>query len=149
VSDIQGPPIDGTILPPPSAALIEFVKQRAATKAGWREMRRTKRIAVQLEVVVQPLNESNRPSGRPFPAVTRDVSTGGLCLMHTRPAPTAALFVEIQRPDETPLYVVLKVLRNRPVGPFYEIAGEFVPIDADASATAQARLAANRPSQAD
>lgn len=147
MSDIQGPPIDRTMLPPPSAALIEFVKQRAATKAGWREMRRSKRIPVQLEVLVQPLNESRRPSGRPFPAVTRDVSTGGLCLMHTRPAPTAALFIEIQRPNETPLYVVLNVLRNRRVGPFYEIAGEFVPIESDVLLTAQARLDANRPGQ--
>ena len=146
VKDIQTP-TDDTLLAPPSAAIIEFVKERAATKAGWREMRRSKRIPVQLEVAVLPLNESHRPSGRPFLAVTRDVSMDGLCLMHTRPAPIAALLVEIERPNDAPLYVVLNVLRNRPIGPFYESAGEFVPIAADALATGQARLRANRPSQ--
>jgi hypothetical protein len=149
VTNTPTPPTDRTMLPPPAEALIDFVKERAATKAGWREMRRSKRIPVQLEVAVQPLNESLRPSGRPFLAVTRDVSTGGLCLMHARPAPTETLFVEIPRPEVTPLYVVLKVLRNRRVGPFYEIAGEFLPIDADTLVTAQARLEANRPSQSD
>ncbi len=123
LSDARTQPIDRSMLAPPSETLIEFVRQRAATKAGWREMRRTKRYAAVLEVVVVPLNESYQPSGRPFLAVTRDVSSGGLCLLHTRPAPTPLLFIEIERPDETPLDVVLNVRRNRRVGPFFEIAG--------------------------
>jgi PilZ domain len=135
-------------MPPRLAeALIEFVRQRAATKAGWKEMRRSKRYAVALEVVVQPLNESHRPSGRPFLAVTRDVSTGGLCLMHTRPAPTSLLFIEIDRPDDAPLDFVLNVLRNRSIGPFFEIAGDFIEIDAAAVAAVKARLASRGSEQ--
>jgi hypothetical protein len=133
------------MLPPPSEALIEYVRQQAATKAGWREMRRSKRYAAVLEVVVLPLNDSFRPSGRPFLAVTRDVSSGGLCLLHTRPAPTSVLFIEIERPNETPLDVVLNVRRNRRVGPFFEIAGDFLAIDQEALTAAKARLASRKP----
>jgi len=133
------------MLPPPSEALIEYVRQRAATKAGWRETRRSKRYAAMLEVVVVPLNEHCRPSGLPFLAVTRDVSINGLCLLHTRPSPTSALFIEIERPDETALDVVLNVRRNRRVGPLFEIAGDFIQIDDDALRAAKARVASRRP----
>jgi hypothetical protein len=133
------------MLPSPSEALIEYVRQRAATKAGWRETRRSKRYAAMLEVVVVPLNEHYGPSGLPFLAVTRDVSTDGLCLLHTLPTPTSALFIEIERPNETALDVVLNVRRNRRVGPFFEIAGDFIQIDDDALRVAKARVASCRP----
>ena len=83
--------------------------------------------------------------GLPFLAVTRDVSTGGLCMLHTRPAPASKLFVEIERPNDTPLDVVLNVRRNRRVGLFFEIAGDFITVDDEALAAAKARLATRRP----
>jgi hypothetical protein len=145
VSDTLPEPVDRSMLPSASEALIEYVTQRAATKAGWRETRRSKRYAAMLEVVVVALNEHYRPSGLPFLAVTRDVSIDGLCLLHTRPTPTSALFIEIERPNETALDVVLNVRRNRRVGPFFEIAGDFIQINDDALRVAKARVASRRP----
>jgi hypothetical protein len=147
VNDTLPEPVDRSMPPTASEALIEYVRQRAATKAGWRETRRSKRYAAMLEVVVVPLNEHYRPSGLPFLAVTRDVSIDGLCLLHARPSPTSALFIEIERPDETALDVVLNVRRNRRVGPFFEIAGDFIQIDDDALRVARARVASRRPKQ--
>jgi hypothetical protein len=147
VNDTLPEPVDRSMPPIASEALIEYVRERAATKAGWRETRRSKRYAAMLEVVVVPLNEHYRPSGLPFLAVTRDVSIDGLCLLHARPSPTSALFIEIERPDETALDVVLNVRRNRRVGPFFEIAGDFIQIDDDALRVARARVASRRPKQ--
>ncbi len=145
MSDTRTLPIDRSMLPPPSAELLKFVRERAAPQAGRTELRRSKRYAAVLEVVVVPLNEHYRPNGLPFIAITRDVSTGGLCMLHTRPAPSPLLFIEIERPNVAPLEVVLTVRRNRRVGQFFEIAGEFVPIADEALAAAKARLASRRP----
>jgi PilZ domain len=142
--DARALPIDRSMLPPPSAALMRFVRQRATSQAGDKELRRSKRYAVVLEVIVVPLNEHFRPSGLPFLAVTRDVSTGGLCLLHMRPAPSAKLFIQIERPNESALDGVLNVRRNRRLGQFYEIAGDFISIDAEALAAAKARVASRR-----
>src|ERR1700722_17475510 len=146
--DARALPIDRAMLPPPSAALMKFVRERAVAQAGGTELRRSKRYTAVLEVIVVPLNEHFRPSGLPFLAVTRDVSTGGLCLLHMRPAPAGLLFIEIERPNVPPLEVVLNVRRNRRVGQFFEIAGEFVPIADEALAAAKARLASRRPEKA-
>jgi hypothetical protein len=147
LSDVRTLPIDRSLLVPPSAALMKFVRERAIKSPGEKEMRRSKRYGAVLEVVVIPLNEHFRPSGLPFLAVTRDVSTGGMCMLHTRPAPSAKLFVEIERPNEAALDVVLKVRRNRRVGQFFEIAGDFVPIGDEALAAAKARVASRPPEQ--
>jgi hypothetical protein len=147
LSDARTLPIDRSLLAPPSAALMKFVRERAVRPSGDTEMRRSKRYGAVLEVVVVPLNEHFRPSGLPFLAVTRDVSTSGLCMLHTRPAPSTALFVEIERPNEAALDVVLKVRRNRRVGPFFEFAGDFLPIGDEALAAAKARIASRRPEQ--
>jgi hypothetical protein len=135
------------MLPQPSAALMKFVRERSVKPTGETELRRSKRYAAVLEVVVLPLNEHYRPSGLPFLAVTRDVSTGGLCMLHTRPAPSTKLFIEIERPNDTALDVVLNVRRNRRVGQFFEIAGDFVTIDDEALAAAKVRVTSRRPDQ--
>ncbi|HET6325622.1 MAG TPA: PilZ domain-containing protein [Planctomycetaceae bacterium] len=142
--DARALPIDRAMLPPPSAALMKFVRERAVAQAGGTELRRSKRYTAVLEVIVVPLNEHFRPSGLPFLAVTRDVSTGGLCLLHMRPAPSAKLFIQIERPNDSALDVVLNVRRNRRVGQFYEIAGDFISIDAEALSAAKARVASRR-----
>jgi hypothetical protein len=144
-SDAADRPFD---VAPPSAELLKFVRERAVPHSGRVELRRSKRYAAVLEVVVVPLNEHYRPCGLPFLAVTRDVSTGGLCMLHTRPAPSSLLFIEIERPNVPSLEVVLNVRRNRRVGQFFEIAGEFVPIADEALAAAKARLATRRPEKA-
>jgi hypothetical protein len=149
---LSGPrtlPIDRSLLVPPSAALMKFVREREVRSPDGKEMRRSKRYGAVLEVVVVPLNDHFRPSGLPFLAVTRDVSTSGLCMLHTRPAPAGKLFVEIERPNDAALDVVVKVRRNRRVAQFFEIAGDFLPIGDEALAAAKARVASRPPEEPD
>jgi hypothetical protein len=140
-------PIDRSLLPPPSAALMKYVREKALKPGGAPEARRSKRYPAVLEVVVLPLNEHDRPNGLPFLAVTRDLSTRGLCMLHTRPAPSRRLFIEIERPNDAALDVVLYVRRNRRVAQFFEIAGDFFPIGEEALAAARARITSRSPEQ--
>jgi hypothetical protein len=117
------------MLPAPCPDLRKYVDEQASKHASVSERRESVRYVAVLEVVVVPLDETYKSIGKPFLALTRDVSTSGMCLLHTRPAPTPLLFVEIARPPEPPLKVVLQVCRNRRIGQFFEIAGNFVEVD--------------------
>ena len=147
LNQVRTLPIDRSILAPPSAALLKFVRERAVAKSTAAELRRSKRYAAVLEVVVVPLNEQFRPAGLPFLAVTRDVSTAGLCMLHTRPAPSTKLFVEIERPNEAPLDVVVNIRRNRRAGQFFEMAGDFITVEESVLAAAKARVGSRSTDQ--
>jgi len=121
--------VDRSILPAPCPDLRKYVDEQARLHASVSERRESVRYAAVLEVVVVPLDGGHKSIGKPYLALTRDVSTAGMCLLHTRPAPTPLLFVEITRPPEPPLKVVLQVCRNRRIGQFFEIAGNFVESD--------------------
>jgi hypothetical protein len=117
------------MLPAPCPDLRRFVDQQARDRSSVSERRESIRYTAVLEVIVVPLDENRKSTGKPFLALTRDVSTSGMCLLHTRPAPTPLLFIEITRPPEAPLNIVLQVRRNRRIGQFFEIAGDFVATD--------------------
>jgi hypothetical protein len=119
------------MLPAPCPDLRKFVDQLARKRTSVSERRESIRYTAVLEVVVVPLDGKRKSIGKPFLALTRDVSTTGMCLFHTRPAPAPLLFIEIERPPEPTLKVVLQVRRNRRIGQFFEIAGDFVAADAD------------------
>jgi hypothetical protein len=59
-------------------------------------------------------------------ATTRNVSTGGIALIHTRPVTAKHLVVELTTTAGERLQVLVRVLRRRPLGPFCDIAGQFV-----------------------
>jgi hypothetical protein len=77
-------------------------------------------------VAVVPIDEDYEPVGEAFMAVTRDVSSGGVSLIHTRAAETKLIVVELPATSDETIQVAVRVLRCRPVGLFYEIAGQFV-----------------------
>jgi hypothetical protein len=117
------------MLAAPCPELRKYVDQQARDKSSVSERRESIRYTAVLEVIVVSLDENRKSNGKPFVALTRDVSTAGMCLLHTRPAPSPLLFIEILRPPEPALKVVLQVRRNRRIGQFFEIAGDFVAAD--------------------
>jgi hypothetical protein len=121
------------MLPAPCPNLRKFVDEQAHSRTSISERRESTRYTAVLEVVVVPLDAERKSTGKPFLALTRDVSTTGMCLLHTRPAPAPLLFIEITRPPESPLKVVLQVRRNRRIGQFFEIAGDFVAADTNSA----------------
>jgi hypothetical protein len=125
--------IDRSLLNRPSDELREFLaslpKVRRAT-----ERRQTKRYPVLTDVIVVPLDKDYRPATQPFIACSLNVSVGGMCLYHTEPVESTVLYVEIASPDTPGMSASMRVLRQKRVGRYFEIAGQFLadcPPEAD------------------
>ena len=91
------------------------------------DRRRELRHTVAVDVNVVPLDNELQPIGEGFAATTRDISSGGLSLIHFDRLDCPFLAVEITTPgDERPFRAAVEVLRCRPIGPYFQVAGKFV-----------------------
>lgn len=81
---------------------------------------------MRMPVAAVPVDDDLQRIGEPFVAVSRDLSGKGIAIYHTRRISQRYLALELSTPSDEKLHVLLQVLRCRPVGLFYEIAGNFV-----------------------
>jgi hypothetical protein len=120
----------------PSPELQDFVATIPRKRNEVRNRRRSPRWPLIANVTVVPLDAEFCPIAPPFIACTRNVSTGGICLYHQSRAPSAFLYLEIEAIDAPPTQAVMKVLRQRRVGRFWEIAGRMREAHGDLAAAA-------------
>ena len=96
-----------------------------------RRARRAERIRCNATAIAVPVTRRFAPEGDPFKLAVRDVSDSGIRLLHTRA--TSSDFLALSWTAETlpaqELRIVAKVMRCRPLSPFYDIGGEFVLAD--------------------
>jgi hypothetical protein len=114
--------------------------------------RRYTRYPLRVHATATPLDEQFRPSGSPFPVLARDVSAGGIGLVHSRPLDAKYIMLDFTTPDGRQMHVTIEVLhcneflcgsedaaRNAldDMCTYYESDGPFVtnPNDCDADAT--------------
>ncbi len=77
-------------------------------------------------VVAVPIDDLEKP-GEAFAAITRDISSQGISIYHTRPIHEPYLAIQLGRRGRGTAPVLVEVVRCRPVGPFfYEIGGTFI-----------------------
>jgi hypothetical protein len=100
--------------------LQQFAKEETLHHQGAHERRRFRRYSLITNVFAVPIDEELCPVGPAFVALSSGMSVDGMRLIHTQPSPSAQLFLEI---DGQPVRFVLSVLRTRPVGNCFEIAG--------------------------
>jgi hypothetical protein len=100
--------------------LQQFAKEETFHQQGGRERRRFRRYSLITNVFAVPIDEELCPVGPAFVALSSGMSVDGMRLIHTQPSPSNQLFLEI---DGQPVRFVLSVLRIRPVGNCFEIAG--------------------------
>lgn len=106
---------------------MNFVRRIAdETLRHHAEERQFPRYKLTIEVWVQPVDSNFVPLGDPFTAVSRDVSTGGIGLMHTRAIRDQYLWLRLITHGGGVMNVVVEVLRCRPIGVFYDIGAKFV-----------------------
>lgn len=117
----------GQLVRPPQAIAM-FVKRivRGAEYYEGPDHRGEPRYAVSLPVAVVPVDQSLQKTGDVFIAFTRDISSGGIAMYHTRRISEKYLALEINAQSGERLRVLLEVLRCSPAGLFYELAGKFV-----------------------
>ena len=118
---------DGDKLHSPPTELLRFVHRVAEeTLRDHVEERQFPRYKLTVEVWVQPVNSDFEPLGDPFTAVSRDISTSGIGLMHTRAIRDKYLWLRLATQGGGTMNVVVEVLRCRPIGMFYDIGAKFV-----------------------
>ncbi|HUY93322.1 MAG TPA: hypothetical protein VMV10_31635 [Pirellulales bacterium] len=120
--------LDPESLARPPQAVADFV-ERAVRNSKYYDgpdVRSERRHAVSLRVAAVPVNERLNKIGEGFIAASRDISSGGIAIYHTRGTSERFLALELSAPSGEKMHVLLEVLRCRPVGLFYEIAGRFV-----------------------
>ncbi|MEM6654617.1 MAG: response regulator [Planctomycetota bacterium] len=131
----------GEELSDPPSAVTNFITRQAeieaaaeASHAGLKsvhEARDKARIRCDATALAVPVNGQFAPVGEPFKLAVRDISESGVRLLHTRA--TNAKFLALCWSAETQpmqqLSVVARVMRCRPLSPFYDIGGQFVLAD--------------------
>ena len=104
----------------PSPQLGAFAKRlnRNAQLRLGPERRSEPRQPIVLSVIAQPIDGKGQPVGPPFAAVTRDLSTWGVGLVHEQPMIYDRLALRLNVDSEEAL-LVGEVRWRSPQGPFY------------------------------
>ena len=112
------------VLPEAPKPLVTLVKRlsvdRDESEYEGVERRSHPRTVLVKPVWVQPLSDAHEPTGEGFSAVSRDISTSGLGIVHTQAVDSPFLGVVIMA-EKTRVHVIAKVLRCEPLGPFYDV----------------------------
>lgn len=89
------------------------------------ERRKHLRHRACFRVSVIPCDRNGETIGSRFDVVARDLSSAGMSIMYSRPAPSEYLLVEIATGSTPGLKLIAKVVRSRPAGMFYETGVSF------------------------
>ena len=118
---------DGFALSDAPASLQRFARKETIREEPGRERRRDRRYSLITNVVVVPVNKKLRQLGPSFMALSSGMSVSGIRLIHTQPSPSKFLLLEF---EGQPVTFLLTVLRSRPIGDCFEIAGRLTKTDA-------------------
>ncbi|HUG90747.1 MAG TPA: PilZ domain-containing protein [Planctomycetaceae bacterium] len=125
------------LLHPPDR-IAAFVRRVAGRSYGGSERRSRERHRLPLPVIAVPVTEDCEPVDEAFRTFTRDLSTSGVGLLHTRPVNAGYLAVEIgtRDGDGRGMQVLVRVLRCRRINDhLYDIGGQFITrLNGDSSA---------------
>ena len=119
------------LLNDPSEAAVQFMKRLLSKRGNLSDRRRDQRISLLSTVVVVPVNKDFQVRGEAVKMIFCNVSETGACLLHSRAVDAKYLALR-WRSSASPncfIQVVMQVIRCAPLGPFYEIAGQFVMHD--------------------
>ena len=104
--------------------LLERLAQQKISFDG--ANRPQKRQVAALPVRAMPLDQDMRPCGDAFSATTRDLSLGGIALIHIHHIAAPFLAVELVDLAQESFASRRGGLRRRRVGLFFEIGGKFI-----------------------
>lgn len=90
------------------------------------ERRNSSREAISLPILVQPLSASFQSAGPDFHAVTKDISPGGIGILHDEPVEAKYLQIEICARDGETMSLLVHVEHVTPRGQLYHVGARFV-----------------------
>lgn len=117
---------DRSQLAPPPNVTADFIAERVHLDYRGPERRAHIRRPLAAPVAVVPLDACFFPTDRPFLGMACNISTGGIALVHTRSTTAPHLALELTIDEGREIRAVIRVVRCRAIGLFYEIAGPFL-----------------------
>lgn len=90
---------------------LESTTPSAAPDSSQPERRLTRRYPLKVVAMATPLDEHFQVIGAPFPVLTRDISTTGIGLVHSRPLDMKYIQLDLTGPNGHELHLTVKVLR--------------------------------------
>jgi hypothetical protein len=108
-----------------NALVLELIEE--AQREYTVDRRRERRHPLAMLINVVPIGENGRLVASGFAAVTRDISARGISFLHTGPVEEKYLFLRFPQASFDPQALVMEVLRRTEIGPFWIIAGKFIP----------------------
>ena len=112
----------------PDELLVQFAHEMSASQADYDgpDQRCEPRYPLCLNIVAIPVDEDNNASGAPLLGVTCNISNSGIAMLFTRPVSAGPLALQFGDPRGGHVRLLMNVLRCRPVGNFFEVAGTFL-----------------------
>jgi c-di-GMP-binding flagellar brake protein YcgR len=115
---------DELVLPP--KAVAEFLRNLDRNEEPTHERRESERQTAVLEVAVVPVDFELRQCGESFLALSKDISSTGMAIIHTRALASGSVVVELLNRDNSTMQLLAYVVRCVPIRRFYEIGLRFV-----------------------
>ncbi len=106
--------------------IARFIARMVSEDYEGPERRGAKRYDIMIAADVLAVDRTFQPLGEPVQAMTRNISTTGIALISSRPLEGKLLAVGMNDEAGRPIQMVIRVLRSRKIGEFFETAGPFV-----------------------
>lgn len=117
---------DPDSIQPVCPEMLEFARGISTHDRSNIEKRTATRHPIVAILTVMELDEQLRALGPPFQTISRNLSTGGICLINDRALAGDFLAIELKGAGGASIYTLAHVLRRRPIGPYQDIGTEFV-----------------------
>ena len=117
--------IDRSRLVPLPEVFVHYVRSLTPGTKPPFERRTTDRVSVAIEVPAVPLDMDLKACGRPFLAMARNISSGGMALVYIRSVRTPYLLITMDVQKEGAMKFLLRVRRWRRTEHFFEFSGNF------------------------
>jgi hypothetical protein len=107
--------------------LVEFIRKLTADAFDGPERRSEPRHALLVSIQAQVVDANGRRIGSPISGISRDLSASGISILTAGPINGQFLQIQLTRKEVGTIELTMEVLRSRPIGPFIETAGRFLP----------------------
>ena len=89
-----------------------------------RELRRHPRRPLMMGIPAMELDDELFPKGEDFTVISRNLSAGGIAIVHTHPL-HGKLAILVELPELGHVQLLLEIVRCKKVGSLYEMGGAF------------------------
>jgi len=109
----------------PPRTINRFAQQQNEREGVRADHRAVERHAFSRTATVLELDEALTPVNEPDVAISRNLSKRGIAVVLTRAIAAKYVIVELDQGDST-IQILSRVTRCEPLGPYYDLAAEFV-----------------------